>query len=331
MIPGACCHPERLGQFRDGDPVHLIRIHDAVKQVALRADGDGIRMHVLAADIDRRAHRKAQTLSLADGIPDCAVMPSDLFSRFIEEIALRVMLSGKVLHETGVVAVRHEADVLTVVLPGVDELLLFRNFTHFGLVESAQWKPDMSQLFLRQIVQHITLVFSLIQTLFQQPAASGFVLLDPGIVTGHNVVNTMFSRPIQQVVELHIFVAVDAGIRGSAGLIDPNEFVDDFLPEIHCEIQHFVRNIHRERHFCGILDILFGTAGVKARLSDRLVPGQAHGDAGAVVSGVLHQPRRHRAVHATTHGNESLGVLCICHIFLCPLLLLGRSIFPLHK
>ena len=44
------------------------------------------------------------------------------------------MLAGEVLHEAGVIAVRHKADILAVVLAGVDEMLLFRNFTHFGLV-----------------------------------------------------------------------------------------------------------------------------------------------------------------------------------------------------
>ncbi len=46
------------------------------------------------------------------------------FSADVEEIARRIVFAGEVLHKAGVVAIGHEADVLTVVLAGVHEVLL---------------------------------------------------------------------------------------------------------------------------------------------------------------------------------------------------------------
>ena len=41
-------------------------------------------------------------------------------------------------------------------------------------------------------------------------------------------------------IELHISVAVDAGIGRTAGLVDPDEFVDDLFLKVCRKIQHLV-------------------------------------------------------------------------------------------
>ena len=89
------------------------------------------------------------------------------------------MLSREVLHELGVIPVGHKADVLAVVLAGVDEVPLLRNLPHLGLVQAAQRQAYPGQLLLGEVVQHIALVFALVQSLFQEPAARGLVLLYP--------------------------------------------------------------------------------------------------------------------------------------------------------
>ncbi len=129
------------------------------------------------------------------------------------------MLTGKILHEAGIVTVRHKADVLTVVLAGVDELVLFGNFPHLGLVQAAQRQPDVRQLLLRQVVEHIALILTFVQTLFEQEPAGGLVLLHPGIVTRDHILHAVGFGPVQQMAELHIFIAVDAGVRGAAGFV----------------------------------------------------------------------------------------------------------------
>ena len=317
MVAGAGRDPQGRGQLRDGDPVHLVGIDDAVKQVLLRAHRDGVGLHILGADIHRRTHGKAQALALADGIPHRAIVSAHLFAILVQKITCRVMLAGEVLHEAGVIAVRHKADILAVVLAGIDEMLLFRDFTHFGLVQPPQRQAHMGQLLLGQVIEHIALILALVQPLFQQPAAGGLVLLHPGVMARDHILHAMALSPAEQVVELHIPVAVDAGVGRAAHLVYPDEFFDDLLPEVGGEIQHLIGDIHRKGHLGGILDILFGAAGVETRLPQRLVAGEPHGDAGAVVSCLLHQPCCHRAVHTAAHGDEcpgALRVLCFCHI-----------------
>ena len=167
----------------------------------------------------------------------------------------------------------------------------------------------MRQLLLRQVVEHIALVLALIQTLFEQEPAGGLVLLHPCVVTRDHILHAVGFGPVQQVAELHIFIAVDAGIRGAAGFVDADEFFNDLLPEVGGEIQYFIGDIQRKCYLGGVLDILFRAAGMKAGLAQHLVAGEPHGDAGAVVARLLHQPCRHRTVHAAAHGNERPGLV----------------------
>ena len=163
----------------------------------------------------------------------------------------------------------------------------------------------MGQLLLGQVIEHIALILALVQPLFQQPAAGGLVLLHPGVMARDHILHAMALSPAEQVVELHIPVAVDAGVGRAAHLVYPDEFFDDLLPEVGGEIQHLIGDIHRKGHLGGILDILFGAAGMETGLPQRLVSGEPH------------QPCRHRAVHTAAHGDEcpgALRVLCFCHI-----------------
>ena len=187
---------------------------------------------------------------------------------------------------------------------GIDEMMLLGDGTHLGLVQGPQRQAHMSQLLLGEVVQHIALILALIQPLFEQPAAGVRVLFHPGIVAGDHIFHAVGLRPAQQMVELHIFIAVDAGVRRAARLIHADEFFNDLFPEVGREIQHLVRDIHGIRHLCRVLDVLFRATGVKAGLSQRFVAGEPHGDAGAVIACLLHEPCRHRAVHAAAHGNE---------------------------
>lgn len=127
-------------------------------------------------------------------------------------------------------------------------------------------------------------------------------------MAGDHVLHAVGLGPVQQMAELHIFIAVDAGVGRAARFIDADELFNDLLPEVGGEIQHFVGDIQRKGHLGGVLDVLLRTAGVKAGLAQCFVAGEPHGDAGAVVARLLHQPRRHRAVHAAAHGDEGAGL-----------------------
>ena len=228
----------------------------------------------------------------------------------IQKIPGGVVLAGELLHKAGIVAVRHKADILTVVLLGVDKAVLLRDLSHLGLVQRTQRQTDMRQLLLRKVIQHIALILALVQALFQQPAAGGCVLFHPGIVAGDHILHAVLCSPVQQVAELHIFIAVDAGVGGAARLVDADKFFNDLCPEVGGEIQYLIRHIQRKGHLGGVLNIFLRAAGLVTGLSQRFVVGKPHGDAGAVVARLLHQAGRHRAIHAAAHGNEGAGTVC---------------------
>ena len=111
-------------------------------------------------------------------------MGAYLFAADVEEIARRVVLAGEILHKAGVVAVRHEADVLTVRLVGVVEALFLRDAARLALVHRAERQARVRQLILRERVEHVALVLALIERFFEQPPP--VFLLDARIVAGHN-------------------------------------------------------------------------------------------------------------------------------------------------
>ena len=214
------------------------------------------------------------------------------------------MLSGVLLHKSGVVPARHKADILAVVLAGVAKMQAFGQRPHLGLGFAAQRKPDVGQLLLCEHIQHIALVFAGIHRLFQQPAPRSTVLLGAGIVPRSHTAQPGLARRLQKLIKLHIAVAVNARVGRSASLIHANEFFDDLLFKIQCKVQHLVGDIQLKSHFGGIVDIPLRAAGVKRIQADIRIPVQPHGRAAALIALLQHQIRRHRAVHAAAHGDQ---------------------------
>ena len=101
-------------------------------------------------------------------------------------------------------------------LAGIDKFVLLRDLAHLGLVQAAQRQTDMRQLLLSEVVEHVALVLALVQPLFEQETAGGLVLLHPGIVARDHILHAVCPGPVQQMAELHIFIAVDAWVRRAA-------------------------------------------------------------------------------------------------------------------
>ena len=112
-------------------------------------------------------------------------------------------------------------------------------------------------------------------------------------------------------IELHVAVAVDAGIGRAASFIRCYEFFYDFLAEFIGVIDDLKWDIQLERHIGGILYIFCRAAGVKTALAKILVLVQAHGCAHAAVTRLFHQVGRDRAVHAAAHSDQRAG--CVFH------------------
>ena len=84
----------------------------------------------------------------------------------IHEIALGVIFAGVFFNEIRVAAVLDKADILAVMLSGVDEILLLGNLSGFRLVHGAQRENGMGKLLLGHGIQYIALVLGRVQSLF---------------------------------------------------------------------------------------------------------------------------------------------------------------------
>ena len=163
------------------------------------------------------SHGKAQSLSLAYGVVYYSFMLSENISLFIHEVSGLRRLTGELLHYLGIIAVRHEADVLAVRLMSVHKTVLFCHLPCFSLGELSQREQGMSQQFLSEIIENVALIFRIIEgTLKDIPV---YVFFYPGIMSGHYVIAAQDFRPLIQSSELQIFIAVNAWIGSRSHLI----------------------------------------------------------------------------------------------------------------
>ena len=159
-----------------------------------------------------------------------------------------------------VVAVRSEADVLTVWLLRVDESAALRKLARLSLVQLAQREQRPRKLRLRHRVQHIALILRRVERLFQQIFLAA--ALDAGIVSGRYMAAPEDVRAVKELCKLHAAVAVDAGVRGHAHAVLRGKAVDDFFPKIVRKIKDVVRHAEPVRHAARVLDIVERAAGV---------------------------------------------------------------------
>ena len=234
------------------------------------------------------------------------------------------MLSGIVLDEVAVVAVHHEADVLGIVLPGIEEAVMLRQRPHLVLAfEIAEGEGGMGQLLLTQEVEHIALVLLQVPGLLQKPAAGLRVLLNPGIVTRDDEVAVQRLGPVIELFVLHEAVAVDAGIGRAACLVGLHKAADHLLLEVVGEVEDIVGHVHGSGHLPGILRVRQRTAGIGAADADILIVIELHGDADAVIAGLLHERSRHRAVYAAAHCDQSFLLHALCYLLCARLCIQG--------
>ena len=76
----------------------------------------------------------------------------------------------------GIVPVGHKADVLALVLLGIDKPLLGGHGPDLVLGQPAQGEQAVAELVLGQVIQHIALVLLRVEGLVQQPPAAASII-----------------------------------------------------------------------------------------------------------------------------------------------------------
>ena len=85
-------------------------------------------------------------------------MGAQLFPLLVQEIPRLQGLAGEAGEEGGVISPGHEADVLAVVLAGVEEAVLLGKLPDLGLGQLPQGKANVGKLALGQTGQKIGLI-----------------------------------------------------------------------------------------------------------------------------------------------------------------------------
>ena len=240
-----------------------------------------------------------------------------------EHFALRVhkatglaVRARQPLDRGSIVAVRHEADVLAVVLVCVAKAVRLGDFTRLGLVQAAERKARVRELLLREPGKHVALILRGVHGLSERIAPIR-QLLDAGVVPGRQHLAPERAGARLEQAEFQVPVAVQAWVRRRPALIGRGKARHDLLAERILVIKDIVRHAQRIGHAAGILHIVERAAGVAARHAGVLVFIQLHGHAHAVVTCLLHQVCRHARIHAAAHGDHRLRAAVVCCLHPC--------------
>ena len=211
--------------------------------------------------------------------------------------------------ERHIVAVGHEADILTVGLVGVQQSCLAGIVPDGGLVEIPHRQQQVGQLILGQLVQHIALILAAIRAPQQAIALRRRIIGDPGIVPRGNVVIPQRHRPIQQRAEFQAAVAVDTGVGGVSGAV----FRHEMIHHVPAEGLHLVKYVkfHPQPvgHGTGVLGVV-GAAAAAVAVGDQLQHGAV-----AVIALPPQQQRGSAAIHAAGHGHQHPFSFVLLHRF----------------
>ena len=239
---------------------------------------------------------------LTDGIMNDSFVPADDVSAHIDETSAFGGFARMKLGDTRIVAVRHEADILTVGLFCIDKSAFFGYLPRFAFAEISERKECFRELLLRHRIENITLVFCLVSGFFQQKSA--VFALYFRIVTRGDEIAIEYICAVEEFFEFHISVAVDAGIRGHAAKIAFGKFIDDFLFEIMRKIENIMRHSEPVGYTARILRILERTAGMKAGNACVLIIIKLHRAADAGMSIIAEKLGGDARINAAAHCHE---------------------------
>src|SRR6476659_7537777 len=136
-------------------------------------------------NVERNGGGEAQALALTDGEPVHApVSPEDTAGGIPDRA--RPGLDAVPFEERGVIAVRHEADLVAVRLVGHLKPERTGMRAHRLLVQRTDGKARVSELVLREREQEVRLILRLVQAALEQEAPSRRVLLHACVVAGGN-------------------------------------------------------------------------------------------------------------------------------------------------
>ena len=191
----------------------------------------------------------------------------------------------------------------------IPERMPLRQLSDLRLRQFTQRKQHVRQIVLRQVVQHVALVFRRIQPAPQLVAPRCLVIRPARIMPRRNIVVPQLRTPLLQRRKLQIPVAVDARVRCPSTQIRIAKPVDHLATERAREIEREVLQPQAKGHLPRILNVALAAARAlahhaRAAGAGNLVVEQLHRHAAGVKARIAQQQRSHRAINPAAHRNE---------------------------
>ena len=263
LISNSCAASNGFIRAIDCTPVEILGVERGTEQFFVGTKNDLVGGNILFFHIHGGGECQTESFALSYGIANETFVFSKYFIVLVYKITFGEGLSGTAFDETDVIAVRNEADILAVSFPCGNETLLFGDFTHFCFAHGAEREEGASQLFLCEIIQEVGLILAVVEAFLQM--TSSVFKADLRIVTCDNIINSEVIHEFKYFTELHMFVAINAGIRGSTVFVCLNKTIDDAGTKLILQIKHLKGNADLfSNAFCigsiivgGIIDTVF--------------------------------------------------------------------------
>ena len=172
----------------------------------------------------------------------------------MDDVTAGIGIGPNFANDAGIIAIGHEADVLTVGLHGDHQPQLLSDRAHLRLGHPAKREAQIIELCLRRCEQKIALVARRIGGPVQLWPVGTFYAAD--IMAGGKTVCAQFLCQPEQVGEFHPHIAAHAGDRCASCHIFVSEMVDYRLPEPAFVVEHIMRNTQLVGDCAGIANVL---------------------------------------------------------------------------
>src|SRR5262245_1586140 len=174
------------------------------------------------------------------------------------------------LDEHRVIAIRNEADLLTVGLLGHGQAETTCLSAYLGLGKRPNREHSTRELILCQRKEEVGLILLGIRAALQQPSPV-HIALHTSVMAGRDVLGAEASSALQERRELQIAVAMRTRQRRPARCVLLNEVRDDGLAELALEIDDVVRKTDRRGDAARVVKIIKRAAAAPRLLAAALI------------------------------------------------------------
>ena len=208
--------------------------------------------------------------------------------------------------EIGIGAVADEADLLRLGFVGDGKAEGAGEDAGFTLVEATEGESEIAELVLGHGVEDVALVLGVIEGAEEavRSVAPRCGVVDAGVVAGGETISPEGAGAGDEVAELHVAIALEAGIGGAAAGVLVDEGVDDLAAEVDLHVDGIEGDADGGAGATGVVHGGDTAAGVGAVVFV-LGAEEAEIDAHDVVAAMAHEEGGDGAVDAAAHGDDA--------------------------